>query len=319
MSAFALFVGAALLAAALLARLIPHLHAARVLDVPNARSLHGAPVPRGGGLAIAVVTLAVEAALVLAGELPLLPGLIVMVVGAGFAALGWADDRASRSVAARLAAQALLAALFVLGALPDASVTLRALCWLALLWQVNLFNFMDGADGLAGVQTLCAGLGLAALLASLGADGAAWVALALAGAALGFLRHNWHPARVFLGDAGSYFIGFQLGALAAWSAPAGGLPGRALLLFAPFIVDASLTLLTRAARGEAVWRAHRDHAYQRLVTQRGWSPARLATGCALLNVLVCWPAAALAGAWPVTASVFVYGLLAIIWTRARRY
>ncbi|MGE0861615.1 MAG: glycosyl transferase, partial [Gammaproteobacteria bacterium] len=318
MIAFALFTGAALLAAALLARLIPHLHAARVLDVPNARSLHGAPVPRGGGLAIAAVTLLVELVLVLSGDLPRVAGLVVMVVGAGFAALGWADDRVSRGVASRLAAQALLAALFVIGALPDASLTLRCLWWLALLWHVNLFNFMDGADGLAGVQTLCAGLACAALLASVGAHGAAWVALALAGAALGFLRCNWHPARVFLGDAGSYFIGFQLGALAAWSAPADGWPWRALLLFAPFVVDASLTLLARAARGEAVWRAHRDHAYQRLVTRRGWSPARLAIGLALINVLLCWPAAALGGAWPVTASVFVYGLLAIIWAWARR-
>lgn len=318
MIALALFAGAALLCAALLARLIPRLHAARVLDVPNARSLHGAPVPRGGGLVIALVTLAVESVLVLMGALPLLPGLTVCVVGAGFAALGWADDRASRGVASRLVAQALLAALFVAGALPEASLALRGLWWLALLWQVNLFNFMDGADGLAGVQTLCAGLGLAALLASLGIDGAAWVALALAGAALGFLRYNWQPARVFLGDAGSYFIGFQLGALAAWSAPGGGWPWRALLLFAPFIVDATLTLLARAARGEAVWRAHREHAYQRLVTRRGWSPARLALGLALLNVLLCWPAAALGGTWPVTASVFVYGLLAIIWAWARR-
>ena len=310
--------GAALLGAALTAALIPRLERAQVLDVPNARSLHAAPVPRGGGLAVALTVLPMQLALVATGRLALVPGLALVITGAGFAALGWADDRASRGVALRLALQMLLATGFVTFApAGDTGVMARALLWLALLWQVNLFNFMDGADGFAGTQALCAALGLAVLLTLAGQPGAALAACALAGAAAGFLRWNWHPARVFLGDVGSYFAGFQLGALAWWSSTGEATPWPALVLLAPFVTDASLTLGARALRGAPVWRAHREHAYQRLVLA-GWSPARLARALGLLCVLLCWPAAALARGWPVTASVSAYGLLAIIWAWARR-
>ncbi|MBK6660223.1 MAG: glycosyl transferase [Proteobacteria bacterium] len=304
---------AALACAAATRRLIPLLQGAAVIDVPNARSLHAAPVPRGAGLAIAAVVLAMHIALLASGVWSGPAPWVMTAVALGFAALGWADDRASRGVAMRFGVQALLSLVFVYGALPaEYAWAERALCGLALVWAVNLFNFMDGADGVAGVQAGAAALGLAALFVMAGDTGAALAAVAIAGAALGFLRWNWHPARIFLGDAGSYFLGFELAALVMLSARGQGVPWSGLVLVAPFVTDASLTLLARALRGVPVWRAHREHVYQRLVLQ-GWSPARLSVVLATLLVLLCWPAAALARAHGAAVALPVYGLLAIIW------
>lgn len=307
----------ALATAALIRRLIPLLQRAAVIDVPNARSLHAVPVPRGAGLAIAVVVLAVHVWLLASGRWSGTAPTVITAVAAGFAALGWADDRASRGVALRFGAQALLSFVFVCGALPpDVSWPARALLCLAVMWAVNLFNFMDGADGLAGVQACAAGLGLSVLLGIEGHGGAALAALAIAGAALGFLRWNWHPARIFLGDAGSYFLGFELAALVMLSAPHARLPWPGLVLVAPFVIDASLTLTARAMRGVPLWRAHREHVYQRLVLN-GWSPARVSTALAAMLMLLCWPAAAVAHAQGPASTLLVYGLLAIIWTWLR--
>lgn len=312
------FVLALLASAGLIKWLIPRLQQAAVIDIPNARSLHRAPVPRGAGLAIAAVVLGAHLVLIATGQWPGQVALVTTVVAAGFAALGWADDRRSRGAAQRLLVQALLGAVFVAGALPpELAWPLRGLAWLAVVWAVNLFNFMDGADGFAGVQALAAALGLAVLLGTGGQGGAAMGAVCLAGATAGFLYFNWHPARIFLGDVGSYFIGFELAALGLLSARHDALPWPALILVAPFVTDASLTLLARAARGAPVWQAHREHVYQALVL-RGWSPARLGVSLALLLVLLCWPAAALAVSKSAMPALFVYGLLAIIWLWMRR-
>lgn len=311
------FIVAMMACAGLTAMLIPHLRRAQVIDIPNARSLHVAAVPRGAGLAIALVVTLVQLALVMSGLWSSQPALVTIGVAAGFAALGWSDDRASRSVAMRFAVQAVLSMVFVTLALPpEINWPLRGLLWLAVMWAVNLFNFMDGADGLAGVQTLAASVGLGALLSATGHSGAALSAFALAGAAAGFLAWNWHPARIFLGDVGSYFIGFELAALAMLNIDSQGGPWPALILVAPFVIDASLTLCARALRGVPVWRAHREHVYQLLVL-RAWSPARLSSALALLLVGLCWPAAALAVVYGVTPALFVYGLLAIIWLWVR--
>ncbi len=312
-----IFLVAMIVCGGLTAMLIPRLQRAQVIDIPNTRSLHVAPVPRGAGLAIALVVTLVQTGLLVSGVWSGQPAVVTMGVAVGFAALGWSDDRASRSVAVRFAVQALLSMVFVSLALPaEFSWPLRGLLWLALMWAVNLFNFMDGADGLAGVQTLAASVGLGVLASATGHSGAALSAFALAGAAAGFLRWNWHPARIFLGDVGSYFIGFELAALIIFSVDSAGGPWPALILVAPFVTDASLTLVARAVRGESVWRAHRGHVYQQLVL-RGWSPLRLSRALALLLLGLCWPAAALAMAYGVTPALCVYGLLAIIWLWVR--
>jgi len=312
------FACAALATSVATLRLLPLLIRHGVLDQPNARSGHSVATPRGGGLAVALVTLA---AWLIAG-LTVAPGAlataVLVAMGAGFAALGWADDRRSRSVWSRLALQTVLALGFGFGqstgGAPGWALGLAAF----IVWHVNAFNFMDGADGLAPSQALMFSLGLGLLLLASGKPDLAIGAAAVAGASGGFLRLNWAPARVFLGDSGSYFLGFALAALGAM-AYIDGVDWSALAcLAAPVVVDTSLTLVARASRGARMWQAHREHAYQRLLA-RGWPAARLATALVVLHLACLWPAAWLAAtsSYAVPALIFVYGLLAIIWLRAR--
>ena len=232
------------------------------MDHPNERSLHATPTPRIGGLGI---TAGIGAASVwLAGAGLLQAALPVVLVAVALAAVSLLDDVRGLPVALRFLAHfvAAVACLLALGLTGWALLAGT----LAVVWMTNLYNFMDGADGLAGGMAVI-GFGALALAAWLGeADGLAAFCAAIAVAALAFLRFNFPPARVFMGDAGSIPLGFlaaALGILGAmqnvwhWLFP--------LLVFSPFIVDASVTLGQRALRGEKVWRAHRSHYYQRVV------------------------------------------------------
>jgi UDP-N-acetylmuramyl pentapeptide phosphotransferase/UDP-N-acetylglucosamine-1-phosphate transferase len=153
-----------------------------------------------------------------------------------------------------------------------------------MLWLVNLYNFMDGADGLAGGMALFgfAGYAIAALVSHHPLPELAWSAAAVSGAAFGFLLFNFHPARIFLGDAGSISLGFLAGALGYWGWRADVWPvWFPVLVFAPFIADASVTLARRLLRGEKFWQAHREHYYQRMV-RSGIGHARTALAWYLL-------------------------------------
>ena len=255
--------------------LIPLLRRAAVLDHPNERSLHAAPTPRGGGIALVGAILLAWLALIVAGAVA--PRLLVVLFGAALlAAISWIDDLRGLSPATRLLAQLVAVGLGMLALMPAGPVfqfwlmpgldaVAAALLW---LWFVNLFNFMDGIDGLAGSEAAAIGIGLV-LFASLGAGrDPGLAALAAAGAAaLGFLVWNWAPARIFLGDVGSVPLGYLLGFLLLDVAARGGWK-IALILPLYFLADATITLLRRLARGERVWQAHRQHFYQRAV-QRG--------------------------------------------------
>jgi UDP-N-acetylmuramyl pentapeptide phosphotransferase/UDP-N-acetylglucosamine-1-phosphate transferase len=242
-----------------------------VLDRPNERSSHSMPTPRGGGIAV-IGTLAVLAAALPALGIAVAPGhWLVLACLLLLAALGWIDDLRGLSAAARFPIQAACV-LAGLSALPEGAVFQgllpfwldRALAALAWLWFVNLYNFMDGIDGISGAQTAAIGSGLA-LVAVTGGDGYTLaVAAVLIGAALGFLRWNWHPARIFLGDVGSVPLGFLIGWLLLAQA-AQGRWGVALILPLYYLADATVTLLRRLARGEKVWQAHREHFYQQAV------------------------------------------------------
>lgn len=254
---------AAAVAIALLAILLRRADALPV-DRPNERSLHSHPTPRIGGLAlIPGAVLGCLAAGIADRDSQLLLGL------AGFLfLLSIFDDWRSLPVTLRLSAH-LVAAGFLAVALLDASPLALAGA-LAVAWMTNLYNFMDGANGLAGGM---AAIGFAVYGLAFG-DSA--VAFALSGAALGFLLFNFDPARVFLGDAGSVPLGFLAGGLGLFGVVNGHWPWWfPLLAFSPFVVDATVTLLRRLARREKVWQAHREHYYQRLV-RMGWSHRRLA-------------------------------------------
>lgn len=248
-----------------------------ILDRPNERSSHDAPTPRGGGIAVvAVLVPAWIAAALLSGVTvpwPALGGTLLL------AAVSWRDDVRSLGILWRLGAQVLavtaglasLDGLVFRGILPAWLDTLAAgFLW---LWFVNLYNFMDGIDGITAVETASIGGGVAlvALSATMGPAGAAAWGVALAAAALGFLPWNWHRAKLFLGDVGSVPLGY----LAGWlllSLAAAGAWKAALILPLYYLTDATITLLRRLRRGEKVWRAHREHYYQRAV-QGGMSHA----------------------------------------------
>jgi Fuc2NAc and GlcNAc transferase len=264
----------------------------------------------------------VLAAQLLVGLLPgvdLLPTLVVSVSGGILAVLGWCDDRKPLRTRLRLLVQFTLAsvscvALWALIAPVDASRWWLGLLVPAMVWFINLYNFMDGSDGMAGSQALVGGIGLAALAAGGGLPGIALPALVMAGASLGFLYWNWSPARIFLGDAGSYFMG---GMFALWIAQgliSGRPPWPWAMLFVPFVTDTTLTLLARMCRGDRWWQAHREHAYQRLVL-RGWSHRSAALAYAGFSVAL-WPLAWLAGvptAGPGKLALLAYALAATMW------
>lgn len=277
-----------------------------VLDVPNERSLHSRPVPRTGGIGLMLSAAIVW--LLLGGG-----GLWTIAALAGaLAAVFLIDDVGGLPVRVRFAVQALAAGLFVHATGPYSAI-LAVLLIFGIVWSTNLYNFMDGANGMAGGMALF-GFGTYALGAWIGgADDIALLSAIIAGAAAGFLVWNFDPARIFLGDAGSIPLGFLAAALGVtgWSRAAWPF-WFPLLVFSPFVADACATLAKRAMRDEKLSQAHRSHYYQRLV-RMGWSHRRLslaeytlmaaAAGTALLHQQVHAGAAYLALA--VWAAVYV--------------
>jgi UDP-GlcNAc:undecaprenyl-phosphate/decaprenyl-phosphate GlcNAc-1-phosphate transferase len=256
------------------------------LDRPNERSLHEQPVPRTGGVAVllgAAVAFAFGAA---EFWLPLALALVL-------AAVSLADDLHRLPSAVRFAAHLGAAACLVWYVLSPMHPVEMALLVLAVAWITNLYNFMDGSDGLAGGMATIgfAAYGVAAWWAGDAALAAACVALS--SAALAFLLHNHHPARIFLGDVGSIPLGFLAAALGivGWRNDLWPL-WFPVLVFAPFIADATITLVRRLLRRERVWQAHRDHYYQRMVRMGLGHRGTAWTGYAVM--LMC-AGAALAG------------------------
>jgi UDP-N-acetylmuramyl pentapeptide phosphotransferase/UDP-N-acetylglucosamine-1-phosphate transferase len=263
--------------------------AARLADRPNERSLHEAPRPRVGGLAVMLPALACVAAF---GDEALR---IVAGCAALLCAVSLADDVRSLPALPRLAAHFAAAGVAVVAIAGGAGwpLAVTAASVLAIAWMTDLFNFMDGSDGLAGGMAVI-GFGAYALAAQGTASPLGISALAIASASAGFLAWNFPPARVFLGDAGSIPLGFLAGALGLDGVATGTWPAWfPAVVFAPFVIDASVTVARRLLRGERIWRAHRSHYYQRLVLA-GWSHRRLALnayGVMAAGVAVAWVAA----------------------------
>jgi UDP-N-acetylmuramyl pentapeptide phosphotransferase/UDP-N-acetylglucosamine-1-phosphate transferase len=297
-----------------------------ILDRPVDRSAHSVPVPRGGGLVLVPVLLAAWFALTLLGQAPAGDAALA-TLAAGLALLSWLDDLRGLPAGLRLLCH-VLAVIAGLAFLPPGAVFQgvlppildRAATALLWVWFVNLFNFMDGIDGITGIETAALGLGLAlvAALASAADDGSGGLAICAAAGAVAFLRWNWHPAQIFLGDVGSVPLGYLLGALLLALA-ARGLWAPALILPLYYLADASLTLAGRLLRGERFWQAHRQHFYQRALGGRDdhAAVARLVLAgdaaliaCALLAVHRPWAGLA-------AAAVIVACLLGAMQRRAR--
>lgn len=293
-------------AAALAIALLRRMPIARSLeDRPNERSLHERPRPRVGGLGI--MAAAMPVALWVSGSA--LAWLLALAIA--LCALSLLDDRRNLPIVVRLPAHVACAVVATLVSCTDCGWIAMAVAVLAIAWMTNLFNFMDGADGLAGGMGVI-GFGSLALAAHGHDTATSWTCTALASACAGFLVHNFPPARVFMGDAGSIPLGFLAAAIGVHGAASGTWPAWfPVIAFAPFIVDASATLARRALRGEPFWRAHRTHAYQRLVLA-GWSHRRLAL--AAYGVMLLSSAC---GLWALRAageerSAIIYGWAALM-------
>lgn len=245
-----------------------------IMDIPNARSSHAVPTPRGGGVAI-VLAFILALTLMVADSGIGLDGIVALGgAGALIAIIGFMDDHGHIAARWRLLGHFLAAAwaLAWLGGLPELEIfgARLDLGWfgaivaaLYLVWLLNLYNFMDGIDGIASVEAICACLGACLLYWLGGFEQLLMLPLLLAMAVAGFLYWNFPPARIFMGDAGSGFLGITLGVLslqAAWVSSQ--LFWCWLILLGVFIVDATYTLIRRLSRGDKVYEAHRSHAYQ---------------------------------------------------------
>ncbi len=293
-----------------------------VLDVPNDRSSHSMPTPRGGGVAIVFVSIAASVALAWRGVLDVNLFLALTGGGVAVAAVGFVDDRRQVPASIRLAAHlgAAFWALLCLGGLPPLRWAQHVVSFgwmgyvvgaLGIGWTLNLFNFMDGIDGIAASEAAFIAGGGAFLAFAAGLSGAVpAMGLAFGAVCCGFLVWNWPPAKIFMGDVGSGYMGYVIVVLAI---AAGRDNPVALLVWlilgGVFFSDATLTLMRRLARGERVYEAHRTHAYQWLAQR--WGSHRAVT-LAVLFVNLGWllPCAWLATHYPARAPWMVMLALA---------
>ena len=286
-----------------------------LIDLPNPRSSHAVPVPRGGGVGIVVAFLS---AVIWILEKRLIPDRLAWALiggGLAIAVVGFLDDRFRLARWPRLVVHSLAAAwaVWCLDAMRNAQFggggdlwgwVRRFAAFAALVWLTNLFNFMDGIDGLAGMEAVCAS-GLGAFLSLRdGLLSGALLSLILCAASLGFLAWNWSPAKIFMGDVGSGFLGFTLGTLALFSSKTNSsLVWPWLILLAAFFVDATITLLRRMFSGERWYDAHRSHAYQHAAKAFG-SHAKVTLAVAAINIGWLFPLAWAALLYPEAAPIF---------------
>lgn len=297
-----LLIGTALLSLVITLGARRYALAYRVLDIPNERSGHTMPTPRGGGVGIVVAFLAGLCWLGMSGVIA--NHVQAAFAGAGLlvAMIGLLDDHVSIGVGPRLGVHFAAAAwaLYWLGGVGPIDVVGPLIVgWpglvvaaVAIVWLLNLYNFMDGIDGIAGLEAVTVGVGASLLYLSRHDMGAEWLLPALlAASSLGFLVWNWPPAKIFMGDVGSGFLGLMFGLLAVratWLAPP--LVWVWIILAGVFVVDATVTLVARLSRREKPHEGHREHAYQ--VASDRFSPRTVTLAVGAINLVWLLPIAA---------------------------
>jgi UDP-N-acetylmuramyl pentapeptide phosphotransferase/UDP-N-acetylglucosamine-1-phosphate transferase len=286
-----------------------------MVDHPGERQSHAEIIPRGGGIGIIMALLIASLFLVTDGDgiwgMCVLPGVVVLAV------LGWWDDHVSLPARLRffiqLAASIYLVACAVNGGWVEGAGSI-GLAVFFLVWMTNLYNFMDGSNGMAGLQAVFGGAVLFYLFTISGQHNLALISACVAASCAGFLPWNLGSARVFMGDVGSVSLGFIFGALLiigvgsqAFSLPV------ALMVMLVFIIDSTLTLIGRILRGEQWYNAHKQHLYQRLIVQ-GWSHGRVALFYQAINLVLVLPGIVIAVNYPavawVVASILFLALIA---------
>jgi UDP-N-acetylmuramyl pentapeptide phosphotransferase/UDP-N-acetylglucosamine-1-phosphate transferase len=290
-----------------------------VLDHPNERSLHTRPVPRGGGLAIVLAAVLTSAVVSCFTRLPS-EFFVLGAAGLAVAVISFIDDQRALNATIRIATHIFAAAVVVYAGyrlphdllpgytlVPTGPVSI-AVTMLFVVWMTNLYNFMDGMDGFAGGMAVFGFGGLAIFGALADHVAFAFASAIVAAAAGGFLLFNFPPARIFMGDVGSALLGFLAAAFTLWGGRDGVVPfWAALLLFSPFIVDATYTILRRGARRERIWEAHRSHIYQRLV-QCGWGHRKT-----VLAEYVLMAACLLTALWAARRALVIQQLVIATW------
>lgn len=253
---------------------------AYILDHPNERSLHERSTPRGGGLAILITILICGAAVSLFHPAHGLAEIALSILVVGI--VSFLDDRYSVPPIYRFLAHGIAAAVILYGGFSLQKLEILGATWhwsyaagsllsvLFIVWMINLYNFMDGIDGFAGGMAV-SGFGVLAVMGWMAEHNAFFaISLIIATASAGFLVFNFPPAKIFMGDVGSSTLGLLAAAFSIWGARDGIFPfWVAILIFSPFILDATVTLLRRLIQGEFVWKAHKSHYYQKLA-QAGW-------------------------------------------------
>ena len=297
------------------------------IQTPNERSSHTIPTPSGGGLGIVAGGTIATAGLIASAAWPLGAGVVAALA---IAAIGFIDDRTPLPARVRLTAQLVLVGLTIASTVPLAGLVtatplpvpdliIAAIALVVAVYWINLFNFMDGIDGIAGSQAVFMCCAAAMLMVLRTPDAAStvefWILLAVAGATAGFLVLNWPPAKIFMGDAGSTYLGFMIVFLGLVTIAAGQVSlAQWSLLAAAFVTDATVTLARRLMRRERVFDAHRRHAYQHL-SRRWKSHRRVTVSCIALNLIWLFPLSWLSmvpgWTWPALALAYL-PLIAIV-------
>ncbi|MGB5309316.1 MAG: glycosyltransferase family 4 protein [Arenicellales bacterium] len=278
-----------------------------LLDIPNNRSSHTVPTPRGGGLAIVIVLLLSGVVTLFLPQAPIDVLVCLLLATLAFSLLGWQDDKHDLPASVRFLIQ-LLIAVFASGwllwaAVPGYSTSFALLALLLLstlwiAWMANLYNFMDGIDGISAVESLILGATTSYWFAISGVASMAIICIAVAGASVGFMRWNWSPAKIFMGDVGSLALGAFFAIIAIIGTTRLDIPFLAfLILYAVYLADSGVTLLHRIIKKEKWWQAHRSHFYQRAV-QSGFSHAQVSLSVMALNII-----------FAVLASLLIMGII----------
>lgn len=275
-------------------RLVLHYN---ILDKPNERSSHSSPMPLGGGLAIVILVLATSLGVININPTEWVRSFLYIALGAILAVVGWRDDLFKLSANYRFLVQGLVATISILGMgyFRDVRIPLLGefnlgalgilITFLWIIGMINAYNFMDGIDGMAGGVAVVAGVGWMILSANVHNPFVFWVALAIAATSLGFLRHNWSPAKIFMGDVASTFLGYSFAVLPLLSASQTGdaLTVGTLLMWV-VIMDTFMTFLRRLIKGENVFSGHRSFLFHQLVAG-GYKHATISTLYIFLTAL----------------------------------
>lgn len=264
---------------------------ANQVDQPNDRTMHSSAVPRGGGIVISVAMIAALSCAAAISSQPLFYAVFAILMSA-WTILSWCDDRVNLTAKSRFIAQAFFAIITIAAygwvsqlVNIDIGIFGAMLTFIGILWMTNLYNFMDGIDGLAASQAVIGGLTFAVWFYLLANPVVALICLVVAAASYGFLLHNWQPARIFMGDVGSISLGAFFATCMILAATRHNVAIlSSMLIFGFFILDASTTILLRIKRKEAFWQPHKKHLYQRLVNS-GLSHQTVTLGSILLMLL----------------------------------